>query len=290
MRALQSLHGWLSQIAFKFQDHTDFKDYIFTVVFCLFWSIWKARNKRVFENINPNPVSTIIEANSLISELQSLKQNSFPTSQAPIIHNPWRPPPRGCLKLNVDASYNKDAKIGYAGILGRNEEGLVVMGLTKRFPASSPLLAEALAMREAAQAAVNFRVSKVMLESDCLLLVQACREEKQNGEINAVVTDIIQLRRCFQQCGITWVHRSRNEAAQTLAKLTKQNQIQGNWMSNMPSQLKIIVDKERFEVSRGNLWDRVQGVFHEHQPPEHWTRDHPSCNSGVGQAHDADLQ
>lgn len=37
MGAIQSLHGWLSQISFKFQE-----------VFCLLWFIWKARNKRVF--------------------------------------------------------------------------------------------------------------------------------------------------------------------------------------------------------------------------------------------------
>lgn len=97
----------------------------------------------------------------------------------------------------------------------------MVLGLTKKFPVSSPLLAEALAMREVVQVAANCGVPKIILESDCLQLVQACRKECQNGEISAVVTDIIQLKGCFKQCGITWVYRSGNEVAHTLAKLTK---------------------------------------------------------------------
>lgn len=253
MGAIPSLHDWFSQISIKFQEHKDYRDYIFTVVFCLLRSIWKARNKCVFENIIPNSVSTIIEANSLIIELESIKQQNTPTLQVPSGPIPWRPPPTGYMKLNVDASYNKEAKIGYAGILGRNEDGLVVLGLTKKFPVSSPLLAEALAMREAVQVAANFGLPKIILESDCLSLIQVCMEQSQIGEINAVVTDIIQLKRGFQQCGITWVYRSGNKSTHTLAKLTKQDLVQGNWMSYMPSQLKMIVEKERLKILRSNL-------------------------------------
>lgn len=47
----------------------------------------------------------------------------------------------------------------------------MVFGLTKKFPATSPIMAEALVLREAAAVAVNFGVSRVVLENDCLDLI-----------------------------------------------------------------------------------------------------------------------
>lgn len=58
------------------------------------------------------------------------------------------PPPKGMLKLNVDASFNQHRSLAYARIIIRNENGNVITGITKSFLTSSPLQAEALALRE----------------------------------------------------------------------------------------------------------------------------------------------
>jgi len=56
--------------------------------------------------------------------------------------------------------------------------------------ASCPIVAEALAMREAVTMAANFSITKVIFESDNLDLVQACRGRKQVGIIHGIIKDI----------------------------------------------------------------------------------------------------
>lgn len=246
---IPSLPEWLNQVDIRFQNLKDFRRFILSVIFCVLWSIWKARNKLIFEHTPPNPVATLIEANNLINEVQNLSiQQATPPTIESGGEGHWRPPPIGVIKINTDASFSSNSKIGYAGIIGRDEKGELVMGLTKKFPVNSALLAEALALREAIQAAANFSIPKVILESDCLPLIRACRKEIKIGEISMVVQDIIFLRREFQSCGFTWTHRSKNEAAHTVAKLHKLNRIQGNWIAFMPAQLRTIIDKDRAEI------------------------------------------
>lgn len=145
----------------------------------------------MFENSNPNPVATVLEANKLIAELQGTpRQQNHSSNHVVQMQSPWRPPPQEFIKINSDASYGQHTRVGYAGILGRNDQGGVVMGLTKKFPVSSPLLAEAMALREATLAATNFGIPRIILESDCLILIRACRDELQYGEIAAVVQGI----------------------------------------------------------------------------------------------------
>lgn len=248
-----------------------------TVVFCNLWSIWKARNKFVFRHTDLNPMSLLIEANNIVSELQNLNKTQ-PNYIPQATHNQayWRPPQLGVIKINTDASFNRSTMTGSSGIIGRDDNGVVVMGLTSKFPVSSPILAEALVLREVIQAAANLSIPKIILESDCLALVQACRKEIQCGEIFGILQDIEQIKQSFEICGFTWIHRSGNSAAHTLARMGQQNRLQGNWFCNLPLQLQEVVNRERLEIQRRrrrlqksfaiHLGSPFQ-VFHPHQPP-----------------------
>lgn len=69
-----------------------------------------------------------------------------------------------------------------SSIIGRGTEGTLVMGLVKCLLASSPLMAEAFALREAIVLAANMGVQQVIFESDWQELVQTCNHEIQWGE------------------------------------------------------------------------------------------------------------
>lgn len=84
----------------------------------------------------------------------------------------WRPPVRGGLKINCDASFNRQRKSGFAGIIIRSEIGEFITGLTKQFYANSPLVAEALALQEAVVLAANLGLMEVVFEGDNLDLMK----------------------------------------------------------------------------------------------------------------------
>lgn len=96
----------------------------------------------MFERKNPNPMSTVNRAIILQSEYYSfwVKKSRASRSQSPHMSfsKDWRLPPKGMLKLNVDASFNQHNSITYAGIIIRDEGGNVLIGLTKSFFTSSP--------------------------------------------------------------------------------------------------------------------------------------------------------
>lgn len=50
----------------------------------------------------------------------------------------WCLPPKGMLKLNVDASFNQHNSITYAGIIIRDDGENVLIEITKSFLTSSP--------------------------------------------------------------------------------------------------------------------------------------------------------
>lgn len=135
----------------------------------------------------------------------------------------------------MDASFDKTTAHVVISAIGKNHEGVVLTDLVKKMIATSPLVAEALAMREAASLAVNLGMPRVILESDYLELVQTCRGEVEKGEISIIVQYIKRLRDHFLMCGLTWIARQGNTLAHTLAQMFKRNNLPTNWRRSPPS-------------------------------------------------------
>lgn len=160
-------------------------------------------------------------------------------------------PPRGeVIKINSDAGFIAQKNIGSAGIVARNYEGVVVFGITKKFPATSPLMAEALALREAAAVAVNFGLNRVVLESNCLDLIRCCRREIRKGEILNVVEDTIGYANCLPECGFLWVPKEGNRVAHTLAQLTIRGSLPLHWRWYHPPVLQVALLHDKMGISQ----------------------------------------
>lgn len=191
---------------------------------CVLWHIWKQRNSACFEKKDPNPMATIQQTNSLVSEIIQANTDYIESHATggprDSSYNIWRPPRTGVIKINTDAGFNSQKQVGSAGIIGRDGNGDVVFGITRCFPATSSLMAEALAMREPAAVAVNFGLSLVILENDCLDLIRSCRKETKKGEIMNIVADILAYTQTLRDCGFTWVAKEGNRVAHLIAKLS----------------------------------------------------------------------
>lgn len=62
---LSTLHEW---IELKFEEFSRIKDFVVSSLCCALWSIWKERNSVVFEQIDPNPMATVLRAKIIHSD------------------------------------------------------------------------------------------------------------------------------------------------------------------------------------------------------------------------------
>ncbi|KAJ1426348.1 Ribonuclease H superfamily [Sesbania bispinosa] len=106
---------------------------------------------------------------------------------------------------NPDAAWHEPQVPGAIAFIVRDSSGKMLAGHEKKVPASSPIVAEALTLREAILTAYNFNWQRIVLESDCLMLIEACRREKVVAEIKGIVEDILTVADRFLHCGFTWV-------------------------------------------------------------------------------------
>lgn len=246
---LSTLHEWMAMKFEEFSRTQDFQEFAISSLCCVLWSIWKERNSAIFEKKEPNPMTTVLRANLIHSDYFSFwsEDSRGSSSQNPpcVFGKDWRPPPKGVLKINTDSSFSLSKNRAHAGIIIRNEEGEVVSGLTKVFPATSPLSAEALSLREALLFAIAMGIQKAIVESDCLDLIKGCRREIKKGEIFGLLSDILCIKTQFQQIGFTWTPREGNQVAHHVASLASRDCLPSNWVLNQPASLSVLIQKEK---------------------------------------------
>lgn len=167
-------------------------------------------------------MATLIQINVLIADYfkftSSNKQEGGTNLNLSSGSGQWRPPRQGWLKINTDSSFIK-SKIGVSGVIIRDENGRFLSRLTRKHATVDPLMAEALALRDGITLASSLGLNKVVLESDCLEAVRACRKKIQRAEITPILEDIWCLKQRFERCGVTWTQRQGNQVAHVVAAL-----------------------------------------------------------------------
>ncbi|KAL6284987.1 hypothetical protein ACE6H2_009377 [Prunus campanulata] len=115
------------------------------------WTIWKTRNRAVFDNNNPHPQRALKSISNQVNERLLLKHKiTHPTlgnnRQTPIAR--WIAPPTSLAKINVDAAWHQGSCRAGAGILIRNSEGSFMGAKFVTFHAETALDAESVAFLE----------------------------------------------------------------------------------------------------------------------------------------------
>lgn len=133
--------------------------------------------------------------------------------------------------MNSDVAFDKVTGVGWVAIICRAYKGSVLTTLAHRIFANSPLVAEALGLREAASLASKLHVDSIILESDNLSLVESCNGFKHNKEIKFLIEDINKLRSNILRNEVTWVSRDGNKVAHEVALLASLDHLGVNWCS-----------------------------------------------------------
>lgn len=252
-----NLAKWFVDSFDKFQGGKDYVMFGGISLACALWVIWKSRNLGVFKGMKPNPMTILIQINTLVNDylrlLGTKVQNREGHSSRRRFNSQWRPPPKGWHKINVDTSFLLPTGIVISGVVVRDEKGNLLTGCYRRHVAHSSLMAEALAIRDGMVLATSLSLEKVLLESDNLEVIQACRREIMRGEIRAILEDIWKLKQELSRCGFTWTRRQGNELAHQIAALGRSNRLNQDWTYNIPSSIKSILRKDQRSI-------RVEGL------------------------------
>jgi hypothetical protein len=152
------------------------------LIITITYSLWLARNNKIFQNRDIPACETVGKA---IKSLQEYKHNSNPDQIISTRINPstdcnntsWSPPPRASLKLNVDAHLCSDGRLGL-GLVLRDEDGRIVGAATRvQLGSGNVELSETLGLMEALKLIDTLKLRSVIIEMDSATIVRAIQKK-----------------------------------------------------------------------------------------------------------------
>ncbi|KAF5444601.1 hypothetical protein F2P56_033721 [Juglans regia] len=190
-----------------------------TTFFVICWALWYRRNQFLYEKV-VHPCSTVINnALSMQSVYKQVQDLDGVSKQVNTVLS-WSPSPPGFLKLNVDGAIFPDHHKAGIGIILRDEKGDVIAACSKlEGDVASPEFIEATALLRGLQFCAQWGVPKLVLETDCLILVNALQSQTNFlTDFAFLLNDISRMMRGFQEVQILHVNRLGNIVAHQLAR------------------------------------------------------------------------
>ena len=139
--------------------------------------------------------------------------------------------------LNVDASYNQDRGIGSTGAVIRDSSGSFIAAAARFIEhVQDAPMAEAMALREGLLLAQQIGCNRLMIQSDCLEVVETM---KQDGiSATAILNrydECSQLWQDFVSISIKHGNREAHKVAHEVARLAMASKLSCNWVNELPS-------------------------------------------------------
>lgn len=180
----------------------------------IMWTIWKVRNELIFQKKATSPEETLLRAIVVARE--------WLNEQIPVAHAPSKliralPTYERCLKVQSDAAWRTETSVAGLAWTIHNEEGPISFASHCLYVAS-PLIAEALALREAVTMCGSLNRQRIHFESDSRQLIQAITGGIIPPEIYGLVADILNLCSSFDAVYFSWIPRGKNFISDSVAK------------------------------------------------------------------------
>ncbi|KAK1679088.1 hypothetical protein QYE76_039936 [Lolium multiflorum] len=149
----------------------------------------------------------------------------------------WIPPPAGFLKINTDAAFDAINLVGASGCVVRNADGVFLRAASSWLESvPDALTAEAIACCEGVKLCLGGTDMKIILESDCMTLVELWKTRKKNrAAIWPILNHIEALSKEFISFDFRFVSRKANMAAHLTAKNMSSAMPECIWVSQVPA-------------------------------------------------------
>ncbi|KAL0716162.1 hypothetical protein Bca4012_065484 [Brassica carinata] len=184
----------------------------------ILWYIWKARNNKVFSNLDVDPRDTLklaevesklwLEAQNSITKPHT-QENTGATGDLPIIPGRW------CF---TDGSWKAQEVFSGQGWYSTLEGFDGLMGARNTRASQSPLHSEIEAFIWAMECMKNLRQFHVTFATDCTQLVKMVSEPEEWPAFATYLEDIRVLRESFHHSELLHISRTHNGRADSLAR------------------------------------------------------------------------
>ena len=200
-------------------------------IISIMWSIWHSRNRLTHDREGVNPAFSVRRVKEDLALLD------IPLPHAAILPgHGWRSPESDWMKINTDGE--TDAVSGNGGVGGLvRSSSTFVAAWSKPLPGvSDPLIAETLAVREGVIFAQLRGFSQVLVETDCLEIVNLWNSRSNPRSVVApILIEIGERASSFSRFIIQHVLRAANQPAHLCARNACKLQMTESWHTFVPS-------------------------------------------------------
>ncbi|XP_062085344.1 uncharacterized protein LOC133791431 [Humulus lupulus] len=210
--------AWLESL-FKIFDEEQRK-----IIAMTCWALWRVRNDCVWKGkVARVATVTNLAKHTLVQWTKAQDKFEVPTATFLTKEDgaeSWRKPAAGIVKINVDAALFSDSSTYSFACVARNDQGHTLEAITCcRNGVVSPELVEAMGMREALSWIKKKSWDKVIIETDCLTVVQALRSAiSMDSYFGSLIKECKGLWNDDKNIRIFFVKRSVNSVAHALAR------------------------------------------------------------------------
>ncbi|CAH8276884.1 unnamed protein product [Arabidopsis lyrata] len=187
----------------------------------ILWSIWLARNHRIFKDKQSSPRETLSQAIALAREW-NYAQTHPPTQNQKLSTpgtKPTSPTDSETTVCHTDSAWNANQKVaGFGWVFSNCREDFLREGSECLTNIRSPLLAEAIAIHQALLHAYEMGITNLSITSDSKQLIEAILSETPHKDLHGILHDILILSSTFQKIRFSFVSRNVNRQSDALAK------------------------------------------------------------------------
>ncbi|OMO55679.1 reverse transcriptase [Corchorus capsularis] len=250
-QSITSFDVWLWNLCNSLQESLDEAMPMISMIAFTCWIIWKSRCEVLLNHNVLSPDSTVIRIRKAVSEflfIQLLHQKNLQNdNNEENQEQKWLRPPEGWLKINSDGSFCTKTNLAGIGFVVRNHDGQVLQATGKMCSATTALITEALALREAVGYIVRTGCHKAYFEVDSAELHRNIIEKdavKLDWRIKHIVQDTQLMLNSIQEKEIRKICRSANKAADWFANQSRLRMLCRDWRQFPPSSLVKIWNKD----------------------------------------------
>ncbi|KAK8622001.1 hypothetical protein V6N13_097629 [Hibiscus sabdariffa] len=206
---------------------------------------WRASNFNYstslvgFPGGRDTPIETWLLAERSFTEFQTSKQ-SKDTREHRKSHEggSWSPPPRGMLKVNVDAAFDKATNKAAVAAIVRDVTGQIKGGDTMTLKASPASSAEAFAIRFGMNYALKKGFSNIIVKSDNLGVVNRVKSKILSAwESTSIEEDIVNIMMLSPSFSLVHTPRGCNRVADWVAKAALSGRCPNDWVTCLPESI-----------------------------------------------------